>query len=159
MPMIRRSAVVRISILVSSILVGCTGREINRSELAGMYSVDQDSRTRLSEPFKTAAGRLLLRDDGTFEADRIPGELLYIQRPASDRLVTGTGQWTLDTRRDQTRVLLDFMRIRDGEGSRVPFRTEMFVVPRSESVALYYFHGDADEGNRIYFEQQQNQQR
>jgi hypothetical protein len=142
MRVIGRSVSARAAAFLLIVACSSCGRGIARGDVVGAYSLDGAS-----------SARLLLREDGTFEANRIPGDVLYIQSPDKDRAVSGTGNWMLDTKH-QARVVLDFTRITEGAGSGVPFSTELDVTRRSGEVALYFFRGDPDENDRVYFQKQ-----
>lgn len=80
--------------------------------------------------------------------------MLYVRKPARDRIVTGTGRWAIAGTTADGRLVLDFDRIvRGGEG-KVPFRTDLNISNTDKGVTLFYFSGDPDEGNRIYFKKE-----
>ena len=70
--------------------------------------------------------------------------------------MSGFGHW-LVTKDFEARpmVMLEFRSVDDQSGRRVgstPFQTQMYLWVATEGWRMFYFSGDADEGNRIYFE-------
>lgn len=95
--------------------------------------------------------QVLLKDDGRFEGTELPGELLCIFEPASRGLVTGSGTWTLSGGFGNQVVQLRFLEISQGGEGSVPYGTQLWVETSRGGPRLFYYSGDPDLGNRIYF--------
>ena len=140
-----------IALLVFAVM-RCSGREVTRADLQGTWTVVNESRERMPESYRKSSPSLKLRSDGTFEAADLPGEVLYVREPAREQTVSGTGRWSVQSNERNTMLTLDFMQITAGGEGKVPFRAEMHASAIGKGTRLYYFSGDADEGNKIYFE-------
>ena len=117
-----------------------TGRD-----LAATWTIAEESWSLLSSEYRAEKVSLSLRSDGTFDAVDLPGELLYIEKPARDSVVSGSGRWEL--KREE--LTLDFTET--NHAPRSTYRTSMLVEGDQQNPLLYYYSGDPDEGRRIYF--------
>ena len=145
-----RNLVAMLPLLVT--LAACQGREVAGGELPGTWTLAAEARESLPEPARSAPATLTLAPDGTFQASGIPGEVLYILPPAREGLVDGSGTWRLTRNDGAQAVRLTFEVItRGGEGG-VPHGTSLGILASSRDTRLFYFKGDPDEFNRIFFE-------
>jgi hypothetical protein len=91
--------------------------------------------------------------DGTFIASELPEELLYGPPNSADRLVTGSGNWTLVLREGMEEIQLEIDAIPGRQRGNIQFGT-LLKVSRgcSATSPFYYGGGDAIQARRIEFE-------
>jgi hypothetical protein len=134
-------------------LLGC--KSAKPADVTGTWVVADQSRQRfLPASQRSAAAKIILDADGRFVASEVPEDLLYGPPEAADRVVTGSGVWTLVSHQGRQQVQLQFNTITAGQRGNVPYGTMLNVSTGLRStVRLYYFQGgDADQGRRIEFE-------
>ena len=141
-----RQAVLLVLVFVA---FGCSSA--SEADLVGTWSVTKESRERLPQAVQKGMAQVLLKDDGRFDGTELPGELLYIFEPASRGLVTGSGTWTLSGGFGNQIVQLHFLEISQGGEGSVPYGTQLWVETSRGGPRLFYYSGDPDLGNRIYF--------
>jgi len=81
----------------------------------------------------------------------MPG-LFYVPGRRGIRLESGSGGWKLVAREGRQQVQLDFRAITDWSKTELPYGTQLDVSNGVSVAKLFYFVGDADEGQRIEFE-------
>jgi len=115
-------------------------REIALSDLPGTWTLTRDSREGRPAEARARGSSLVLRANGTFTAQEIPGEI-FDQGPG---FITGNGRWLMSRRG----LRLDLLTVANGDRTKVPFSTHF----RAAGATLRYFVGDPDDFKTIEFE-------
>jgi len=138
------------ALLAASIAFGCRATKLVPDDVVGTWSVERDSRARLSEVQRKASLVLVVNADGTFSAT-VPADLLYDAPEVRDGVVSGTGAWRLyDDYRGKRSVQLVFRWLAP-EGD-LPYGTFLEAHGTGARTVLFYTRWDPDEGNRVEFE-------
>jgi hypothetical protein len=109
------------------------------------------SRQILPDGLRNASAKIVLNPDGSFLASEMPG-LFYVPGGRGIRLESGSGGWKLVSREGGQQVQLNFYAITDWSKTELPYGTQLDVSKGWSLAKLFYFVGDADEGQRIEFE-------
>jgi len=124
-------------LLVSS---SCT---VKSESLVGTWVISAESRQKLPE-MQSVAGELTLNQGGSFNVSAMP-LVLFSESPEP---TTGSGAWKLESRNGEQEVQLNLSII---NGRQLGFGTPL-KIGGMRSFTLYYYVGDPDLENRIYFE-------
>jgi hypothetical protein len=96
-----------------------------------------------------AAGATLNLDPGgKFAATSLPAGFLRMDGMKQEQATSGAGTWSLIRRDGSDRVSLIFTTI---DGGALLYGTEIDVQGSGSQVRLFYYKGDPDEDQRIYF--------
>lgn len=133
-------------------LLSCTRRAVTPGLLVGKWTVASTARAAFARPLQDAAMTIVLEDDGRFVADEFPLDAPHIRGQSPFWFVTGSGKWRLAPYYGGALAVdLVLQSVTAGAGSPLPYRFPLFVDASRSSVALYYYRGDPDEQNRVYF--------
>ena len=125
-------------------ILGC--KNVQPSDLTGTWAIQDASRKSLPAELQNASAKIVLDANGTFVASDMPG-LFYFPGLHAAQLESGSGVWKLVSRDGEQQVQLNFQAI-TGWKDTLPYGTQLDV----SSGSLFYFLGDADEGQRVAFE-------
>ena len=109
------------------------------------------SRAILPIELRKADSKIVLNSNGTFSAYEMPALFAFPDFRAA-RLESGSGVWRLESSEGEQQIQLDFNAIVSWEKNSLPYGTQLYVSKGRSAVTLYYFLGDADEGERLEFE-------
>jgi hypothetical protein len=138
-------------VLITCLLLaalGCNG--VQPSGLSGTWVMKDASRQILPDGLCNASAKIVLSPDGSFLASEMLG--LFYARAADIRLESGSGGWKLVAREGGQQVQLNFHAITDWSKTELPYGTQLDVSKGGSVAKLFYFVGDADEGQRTAFE-------
>lgn len=140
---------------VAMLFLGAVACEsVKPNELQGTWLLRDSSRQMLPSELRKAQAKISLNSDGTFSASDMPG-LFFVPNIHATRLESGNGVWKLVSREGEQQIQLDFQKIADWKETELPYGTQLDVSKEWWSaVEIFYFLGDADEGQRISFEKQ-----
>jgi hypothetical protein len=130
----------------------CTEAIVPQAELVGTWTVASESRELLSRKVRTGSIALTLRNDGTFEAVDVPGDLLGEGREWQDRFVDGAGNWFRDEAFGDQRIGLKFQTVAQPYNFKLPFQAVLWASTTRQGPRLYYYRGDPDERVMVVFE-------
>lgn len=149
----RRGGYVVFLIAAVVVLMGaCRRRTPSPPVLSGAWIPATDS-LRYVRSSVGPESRLSLNANGSFEASRVPGEILYPRPPGATGAVTGRGRWRVERSSGGWSVELVFEAIAEGQtGAVLPYQTSVSVSEERARTRLYYYSGDADLGRRVFFE-------
>jgi hypothetical protein len=125
-------------------MLGC--KTVNSRDVTGTWTLQDESRKSLPAELQSASAKVVLEANGTFTASNMPG-LFYFPSRRPAQLNSGSGVWKLVSHDGKQQVQLNFKTISDWKDA-LPYGTQLDVSNGS----LFYFFGDADEGQRIEFE-------
>ena len=134
-------------------IVGCSGKVVTVDDLAGTWVITEQSKTVLPVDSRKGAGKLLLRGNGEFIAEEVPGELLYSPPGVNDTVPTsGAGSWEIRKVDGSPALLLTFKAFSRPSGRTAPTAAHILIDNDWRDTVLYFFTGDPDQGGRIDFE-------
>jgi hypothetical protein len=114
--------------------------------------ITEESRSLLPLESRRAGGRLILKKNGDFVSEGIPGELLYSTPGAQNAApASGTGTWRLGEVDGDDAIFLTFHAIVGPTEYEAPSETQLLVDKDWHETVLYFFLGDPDEGERVDF--------
>lgn len=139
-------------LFLGAVALCCFGKDTTHNDLVGTWHATSESRDRLPRQFNRGSLTLILDAEGTFEAHELPGDMIYMDQPQRDRLVSGSGRWNFGEKgRDQV-VILDFLNLNAEGEDFVPYRLQMLVSARRRKANICYIRGDPDDWNLLCFE-------
>ena len=113
----------------------CTQAELTKENVVGPWVVDNSGHAGQSR------ATLELKDDGTFVATALPGDIVEIGDEAT---VDTSGRWRLSTRGDAQVIQMDFL-LPDGQGGRKVWGNQLDFMGSSPSLALLLHAGRSRE--------------
>ena len=125
--------------------LGCSN--VNPSDLAGTWTIDDESRRYLPPEVQKASSKVVLDANGTFVASDMPG--MFLVHPGLVRVESGRGVWKLVSTNGAQQIQLNFHEISDQKETKVPYGTQINVSSGILATTLFYFLGGPDEGRRV----------
>jgi hypothetical protein len=136
--------------LVLGFAINCTGRAPTVTDLIGEWSLAE---TRTPLPERLMSGRLQLDADGRFNLSNVSEQLLLPADQPHQGAVSGSGSWTIgNTTGGHLEVRLVFHTITPDGLVRLPYGAPLSIQGSGSRVRLFYYVGDPDENNRVYFD-------
>lgn len=147
-----RAFVLRYVLVLLLGLAGCGRPNYSSEKVAGRWELSDGSRYALPTAIRTAAGLLLLKDDGHFTVSEIPAGLAAWQEKDSNQLASGSGSRHLAMMDNRQVLRLDFDEIIGVPVGGTPFGTQVYLSGDERKTFLYYFQSDPDNSLEIDFE-------
>ncbi|HEY1209622.1 MAG TPA: hypothetical protein VGE85_09655 [Terracidiphilus sp.] len=128
------------------LLFGVTGcRKVTPTDLAGTWTITEDSRTILSASTRNASPKIVLWPNGQFVANDLP---VFTIPPEQEKVGNGRGEWKIISEHGRQQLLLIFSE-RNGVTQQGGYGYPLDFDIGYSTLGLYYYLGDPDEGRRI----------